>query len=280
MAINIPFKVSSGIEDPTRINTKHIFDLSDAVPLYDETTDEHIVLPNGVSVAITRKDVNNAVIWTVAPSNINAAADFWSGLLWFDSVAGELFIGATDTGTGPDTHYLASINVTSGAITNIGTFTSDQFSLGSASVMGTERASETTGNFFCTNEGHRFEINESTGALISDTTPVVDGITSNGTETNGILEPNGKYYIRDTLSPTTSIPFPHIRVDRLGTGSAQKNVIIPLPALTAVTGAVYARHWGPNIAILTFATTNRTIAAGRLFDKTDFFRYIDEYLGL
>jgi hypothetical protein len=278
MSDNIPYKNSFEIKPIIRPFVRVSTNSPGVMSTLIETTADYFLMPPSTTGAITRGIMGGSNVWSVAHTDINAAADRWAGFIHYDSVGGLLWVIATDTTPTPDTHYLATIAASNGAIVQIANFQSDNFSLGGGTFMAPQRATETSGDFTCISLGRKFVLT-SAGVLSTDEVWAPTGISDSvGNEASGLLDPNGVYVLTSPI-PSASSSIQGITIDTCNSDAGNNDGIsIPIPG---IAGAGRLGIWGPYIAIMTAfvaaGTENHVI---RYYDKADFFRYIDEYLGV
>jgi len=246
----------------------------------DPASSDYILLPGSSILGIARYYMGGSAVWSVAHTDINATADRWSGFLSFDSINGLIWVVATDTGTTPNTHYMATIAITDGAIVQRGNFQSTNFSASFGSFIPSIRAAEDSGDFTCLSKGRKYVIT-SAGGVSSDVVWAPAGQTASGSENEafGLLDPNNNYAISNTsFSPTNTIA-PGVIMNTCNADSGNYNYrYIPIDGMGGTIATI--GMWGPYIAVMSINTGAVQYFGPRYFDKADFFRHIDEYLGL
>ena len=151
---------------------------------------DYFAMPSGAATALEYRNNVNGLVWSITPTDINAAADGWISFK-LDSVDNLLYITAFDEST--NVVYLASIN-SAGTIVNIGTSSATTINL---SVVGTAwssvsfpnmiRDAEGTGNFTMSIAGVvTLVINSATGAIISETAITAGQAIGAFTSTEGV----------------------------------------------------------------------------------------------
>lgn len=242
---------------------------SNTLTTYDSTAD-YIKLPTSGTTEISRNIMGGSEVWGVAHTDINAAADRWSGFIHFDSVGGLIWMIATDTGTTEDTHYLATLAIADGAIVQIGNFQSDNFSLSVAKFMPNSRAAESSGDFTIISLGRKFVLT-SAGALSTDEVWAPTGVTgSAGNRASGILDTTGAYVI-------SSINEAGISIDTCN-GDDGGNGVLNIPPLSPLvnqnTFAMDFGMWGPNLALFKMNSSPNNASCQKYYTKASVFNYV------
>lgn len=118
--------------------------------------------------------LDNSAVWSVVPSNINGACDYFLGDMTcvYDSVNDRLFVFGVDSGTTPITVYTSYITLETGVVTSLGRAKLSANPTGFANIgcAAAWRQSETTGNFRLYFGDRVVEISDNDGSEISNTT--------------------------------------------------------------------------------------------------------------
>ncbi len=209
MAINIPYASGGGSiylqpKPPTPLKDDGFISTNDETIAHKGTLVDNIEFPEfGAGNPIVGK-LADVTVWTVSPSNINAATNRYYGsgtCCWYDSVNDRLYVFASDSATTPRTLYTAYITVETGAVTNIGSvqLTTDPLSADDRGTALCQRSSIDSGNFTLQFRDRTIVINESTGAEVSNVAALDTG------NVGGYSTLDGSVYIVSFNSDSTSI---------------------------------------------------------------------------
>lgn len=225
-----------------------------------------IRLPSSGTAGLIKNDVTGTPVWTVVPADINAACDEWSNMFWLDTVDDAIWVWAADTNTSPNTMYLATVDLTTGAVTNIGTSqpTGDHYIYSSIGEYYYTRASMGSGDLTVRVGESKVVINTGTGALTADTVTV----TQNGNTL--VQSPN--YETEDGAIYTRIFPLASVLVTGGISGNIQrggKYTEVQLPGGSPAGAASPSPIlWGGYVAIITEGTN--LIQNARFFARSDF----------
>ncbi len=214
--------------------------------------------------------LNNSAVWSVLPTDINAACDGFLGMYscWYDNINDRLWVFGYDTS--PATIYTAYITLETGVVTNVGSAVLTAAVVGYAAEMrvGVSRSSVDSGNFTLTTSSQTFVISDSDGSLVSFTSSVTNGktgyITADGTASFGSL------YVGSSG----------------GTGGfvdANKNgnlMRIPTPlgligTLSSAARSIYFLPWGDKIKVI---SSNANSYLKATFDRAEFDQWVQDLL--
>lgn len=166
----------SYIEPPAHL-AKNVNSALDTAMPTPENDGGFIAAPISGTQKYTKYNAAGAILWEVGHLDINAACNTFTGCRWLDTVDGALWVWAYDTATAPDTYYLGKIDLSTGAVTQIGACQpgDGKFS-GSMTTYHSTRSSMGSGNFTVRDGEQEIVISSVDGSIISG--PTV--ITQNG----------------------------------------------------------------------------------------------------
>lgn len=212
--------------------------------------------------------LDGATVWTVNATDVNGACTGFFGVIshWYDSVNDRLYI----FGKAVAVMYTAYITLETGVVTNVGndTFTISGSATTSIYNIATKRAAVDSGNFFMIVDDRLMEINETTGAEVTN----VSGDNTSGGELVGTYASmDGTITVAYLQYFTT--PDTYMLVTRNGI-SARVGTSYYMPWQINTSGS-YFSGWGDKVKLCSTNTgVNRLMI--RTWDRTEF----DEWLVL
>lgn len=249
---------------------------------------DYFIFPQSVGVfALEYRDANAALVWSVLPTDINAACTDFSTFM-LDSVDNLLWIVAIDNKANADV-YLANINA-AGTLTVVGnTATTIGINSGrwigstsSRSAPSLSRQTEGVGNFTFRTTQKEIVLNSANGSLISEDT--ISGLI------NGAFKSTSGVYFspRSIVSLSTASNIQGVYQDLLvatptneaGISSQTRfnaPAISGLPSNVNTNGVDTYTHlqWKGDILLVNAGTTLGSFA---LFDASEYLKAVDRFI--
>lgn len=263
---------------PTPLNNDgYISQTSNIIP-HGGTLVDNIQIPTAFATGATGDYVGKlgeTTVWTVNATDVNAAADGFWGIqaCWYDSVNDRLYVVAIDTGTTPDTYYLAYITVETGAITNVGNaqFGTQPTDINGDLTVNIQRGAIDSGNFTVRTSDRTIVINESTGAEVSNAaeTNVLAGFEVG---TYSTLDATIMVHKNALDSTETSGAFELIKSGNM------IRVPSPMPLFSNVLNGTEENFlpWGDKVKVLKNTNTATTGGVIRTFNRAQFDQWLQD----
>ena len=264
-------------------NDGALSDQSEVIP-HGGTLVNQIKLPRNFSTAGAggyEGRLDTSVIWTVDPTDINAAADGFMGVMsnWYDSVNDRLYVFALDTGTTPDTIYTSYITLETGGITPVGNFAlgTQPTAVVAMGNCATSRAAIDSGNFTLRFADRTVVINESTGAEVTNVASV--NVTGSNTP--------GSYTTLDgtiTFAQTQyfSTPDSYLVINRNGISTRVSIAFDKVLWGNSNTSQIWPVNWGDKLKFYRNNLSTNVLMI-RTFNRSDFDAWLSDlcdYAGL
>ncbi len=218
-------------------------------------------------------------VWTVDVTDINASADMWGPLWWYDNVDVALWVMAVDTATTPNTYTLARLADSDGGITVIGGQQCDALAdydryLNKAFC---ERAAHGAGDFRIRYDTYNCTISAGNGSILAGPTQQ----TQNNIPI-GITGFPGHYETADgsivVLAGATWDPTAHMSIMRIMRGG--NTAIVEREKTLSMIGsggAVAFILWDDCVALVcTPGYPTATLIGKKFFARTDFDRWLSD----
>lgn len=197
-------------------------------------------------------------IWSVAPTDINTNCDRFTGCAWLDTSDSAIWVWAYDSGTTPDTYYLAKIALSDGAITNIGTCQpGDGYFEYYFERYYNERASMGSGNLTIRDGDYKIVLSTTDGSIVSAATQVTQNGIAIDSYANYETADGSIYWVG------TADTGPTVKLKR---GGLTKQIRLPDECYW---NGGYPRLWGGYVAI-------KNNYSPTFFNRTDFDNWLAE----
>ena len=223
---------------------------------------------------LARYNASAALVWSIDVTDVQAAADSWVWFFWLDTVDDAIWVIVRDVATSPDTLYLAKVDLTTGAITNVGSCQPTQGALGDVQEKYYRtRASMGSGNFTIRDGDYEVIISSADGSLVQDATRK----TQSGSyyrDTCGYETADGLILLDNfptMLYQDYSITGRHGIGGRIMRGGTSMLVLLPGNCPASI-GPPWVTTWGTDVAIID--TSDAGGYNGRFFSRTEFDAWI------
>lgn len=217
----------------------------------------YIVLPPTTSGDISLYDKEGVVVWTKAITDVNAGCDLWSAI-HLDPTNNRLYVWAYDTGTEPDTYYLAYMALADGAVTNLGTCQPGDGLLQQCTYV--SRDTPGAGDFYFRDGDYGITISSADGSIVT----AAAKITQNSCvvqQSTGYQTADGSILVASVTAAVTSTG----GLITLQRGGAYGRASLPVEHGIAFMPLL----WGDYVACAGFGSTS-TMYAPQYFSRVDF----------
>ncbi len=280
-------RLAGNVKPPQTVSKIDASGAANALPTPDNDG-SYIVLPASSTGVLARYTGLAAPVWTVARTDIDVGAEYWTPFVWLDTVDACLYVMTLDNGS--NTWTLAKIALSDGGVTVIGTATAPAgfmvygyFDSLSTRVV---RAAAGSGDFTVDYAGYRITLSSGSGAILSGPTQ----ITQAGVSVKKLVYASADGNVLINMAPTrfASTAPSTISTDVQRGGSVGRysldgtNHIGNLQNYTGPTSFIV---WGDCVAGYSsfLSGSDSRWYGARFFDRTDFDRWINdiaELLGL
>jgi len=215
-------------------------------------------------------DLNSSAVWSVLPTDINAACDGFLGMYscWYDNVNDRLWVFGYDTAS--TTLYTAYITLETGAVTNVGSavLSAQPTNYSTEMRVAVHRSAVSSGNFTLTTSNQTYVISDSDGSEVSYTSGVPNGktgyITADGTASFGSL------YV-GAVSSTRGF----IDVNKNGNVARIPAPIGLIGTLASSGRYIYFLPWGDKVKVVSASASSYLKAT---FDRAEFDQWVQDLL--
>ncbi len=214
--------------------------------------------------------LGNAVVWSVLPTNINAACDgfLYGQLCWYDNVNDRLWVFPYDVS--PTTLHTAYITLETGAVTYVGSavLSAGPNSYSTQGYGSVHRDAVSSGNFTIQTHTQTYVISDSDGSEVSYTSGVTNGkvgyVTSDGSASLYIValgdsDANRGFIEARKDGKAVRIPTPIGLLGWMGSNSRNLHFI----------------PWGDKVKVVSVTTSNYLKAT---FDRAEFDQWVQDLL--
>lgn len=214
--------------------------------------------------------LDNAIVWSVFPTNINAACDgfLYGQLCWYDNVNDRLWVFPYDVS--PTTLHTAYITLETGAVTYVGSavLSAGPNSYSTQGYGSVHRDAVSSGNFTIQTHTQTYVISDSDGSEVSYTSGVTNGkvgyVTSDGSASLYIValgdsDANRGYIEARKDGKAVRIPTPIGLLGWMGSNSRNLHFI----------------PWGDKVKVVSVTTAQYMKAT---FDRAEFDQWVQDLL--
>jgi hypothetical protein len=265
--------------DPPKVVEKQIVEYQHSLvmPYLSIASAQYVILPQQVaSSSLSKYTEAKALAWSVDFTDIDADADQWAPVFWYDTVDAAIWVLVMDTGTSPVTLTLGKVLWSTGGLTVIGScqpsgfMTAAEYARAKTHV---ERANMGSGNLIVVYNGKKVEISTADGSLVSGPTM----LTQDGINLNTMANVN--YITEDGLLAVggNAIFTDYESVMWLMRGGGIGGVVHKLCMINTALNALMI--WGNCVTTIgewAGSVSSNIITGPRFWDRPDFDRWLND----